>query len=665
MVESLSSPIAHGLTLTLLHFFWQGTLIGFLYWMLATALNAKSVQTRYALSLVTLTAMALCPLITCVVLCESEPTPEVTAAQHNDVSVLPSDALMTKHDHRESAPITDASVSDSTSERRDSGVAAGPTASLRTVIATSQPYLLLLWLAGVILSGARLAAGLLNVIWLRSGRFDVAEDLRTRSIEIARQLGFKSVRLHASDRIAVAAVVGFFRQAVLLPASWLTELPTSVLEAVIAHELAHIRRFDVWVNLFQRLMETIFFYHPMVWWVSNRMRFERELCCDELAVEATGDRGKYVMALEQVGRLEVQAALSLTPAISGDGKMKLLHRVQHILGIGRPQTEPSWLVGVLTMASLTVCVAGVGVFSYSDRAMAQESEARRSAEAEAGPRRSAEAEPGPRRSAEGDASPRRSVERDAPRRSAERDASAKRSTEGARGSGERLEESGDVLPALREFKPETQREAELSRMIIQLQREVAALRQAVRGRGTGERGRRDGGPFEGNNRRDGDARGSSFGEYKLPPNWQRTKEGRIFLAYDKNRDEVVSLEEWLAMTDGNNNAARRVVSTKHFNDAEPSGDGKFTPAEFIWWRQIGSKQATEQIRQSRTRDGELGGRGPRDGEGERSGPGDGESGRSGPRDGESRRSGPRDGEGERSGPRDGESRAKGGPRDGE
>ncbi len=74
---------------------------------------------------------------------------------------------------------------------------------------------------------------------------------------------------------------------VLLPAALLTGMPAELLEAVIAHELAHIRRLDLWVNLGQRVVETLLFYHPAVWWLSARVRREREVCCDEAAAGAT------------------------------------------------------------------------------------------------------------------------------------------------------------------------------------------------------------------------------------------------------------------------------------------------------------------------------------------------------------------------------------------
>jgi hypothetical protein len=298
-------------------------------------------------------------------------------------------------------------------------------------------------------------------------------------------------------------------------------------------------------------------------------------------------------------------------------------------------------------------------------AFAQEREGGRSAEGQAGPRRSAEGEQGPRRSAEGEQGPRRSAEGEqGPRRSAEGEQGPRRSAEGEQGPRRSAEgdrpvgrnqaegERAQVMEALRGFQPQNQREAALLQMIVQLQREVASLRQEVRARGGSEgqrmeaEPRRDGRVREGDAPRDGkQASATRFRDFELPPNWQRTKEGQVFLAYDKNRDNIVSLDEWLAMTNGNINAQRRQISTGHFNDAEPSGDGKFTPAEFIWWRQVGSRQAAE---------GQQ--RGARDGEGQQRGPRDGEGQQRGPRDGEGQQRGARDGEGQQRGARDGDPR---------
>ncbi|QEG39075.1 M56 family metallopeptidase [Roseimaritima ulvae] len=215
------------------------------------------------------------------------------------------------------------------SERQPSSHPAG--GSSIKALATTQPYVLSSWLAGVLLSGVRLSVGIFGLFWMRSDRRELPSELMRYSQTIAARLGLGSARVFASGRTPMACVAGLLKPVVLLPTSWLSELPPDVLQAVISHELAHIRRWDTWVNLLQRVLETLLFYHPMVWWLSNRVRYEREQCCDSLAVNASGDRRIYIRALEQVGRLQVRGNLNLPPAFTGDRKMNLLSRVQHIL----------------------------------------------------------------------------------------------------------------------------------------------------------------------------------------------------------------------------------------------------------------------------------------------------------------------------------------------
>ncbi|MFZ9089336.1 MAG: hypothetical protein ACO3FE_04525 [Planctomycetaceae bacterium] len=197
------------------------------------------------------------------------------------------------------------------------------------------------------------------------------------------------------------------------------------------------------------------------------------------------------------------------------------------------------------------------------------------------------------------------------RRSPEGDSDRRQATERAAGQQHPDVGGRSPLDALRDFKPQTDREAILLQMILQLQRKITQLRQdgtasAERDRLTAARtGEREGGRSverrrgqrpvaESNSSADANPQ-----DFPLPANWQRTKAGKVFLAYDKNRDLIVSLDEWLAMTNGNLNEQRRAISTKHFHDAEPSGDGKFTPAEFIWWRQTGSRQSSDRARSGR------------------------------------------------------------------
>ena len=99
-----------------------------------------------------------------------------------------------------------------------------------------------------------------------------------------------SVRVLQSTLVNSPIVVGCFRSVILLPTSLVSGMPVPQLESILAHELAHVRRYDYLINLLQTCVETVFFYHPAVWWVSRRMRIERENCCDDVVVRVLGDR---------------------------------------------------------------------------------------------------------------------------------------------------------------------------------------------------------------------------------------------------------------------------------------------------------------------------------------------------------------------------------------
>ena len=128
----------------------------------------------------------------------------------------------------------------------------------------------------------------------------------------------RPVRLLVSGLVQAPAVVGLLRPVVLVPVGALAGLPAEHMEALLLHELAHIRRYDYLVNALQSMVEALLFYHPAVWWVSGHMRSERELCCDDAAVAITGDAQSFARALAQVGAAEhahYHAARRRRPAV--------------------------------------------------------------------------------------------------------------------------------------------------------------------------------------------------------------------------------------------------------------------------------------------------------------------------------------------------------------
>jgi uncharacterized protein (TIGR03435 family) len=154
----------------------------------------------------------------------------------------------------------------------------------------------------------------------------------------------------------VPAVIGWLRPYILLPISALTGLGESELQAIIAHELAHVKRYDYLVNLLQNAIETLLFYHPAVWWLSGGIREERERCCDDLAVALCGDPILYAEAL---ARLEEMRGIP-EPALAATGG-DLLARIRRLTGKSetpRHRLIPSSLAS-LAAAACVIAIAAI------------------------------------------------------------------------------------------------------------------------------------------------------------------------------------------------------------------------------------------------------------------------------------------------------------------
>jgi beta-lactamase regulating signal transducer with metallopeptidase domain len=320
-----SQPASQAVTLALVHFIWQGALIAALLVAVVELLRIRRPQARYACSLVALLLMAACPLGT--VAWQGIRSQESGVGSQADDNGPTTEEIAETTTHY--SPLT-----------------------THTVLSSAQPYLLAAWLAGVGFFGCRLLGGLVGLRRLRRGALPLVGELGHRVDRLGERLGMKARSLvRLSTRVSEAMAVGLLRPIVLIPAAWVTEMPPAMLEAVIAHELAHLRRQDLWINLLQRVVETLLFYHPAVWWLSRRLRAERELCCDELAVAATGRRLEYVQALEHVARQQVALVEPLLAAgIRGERNMRLLQRVRNVLGLSAASDRSLWPAGLLALA---------------------------------------------------------------------------------------------------------------------------------------------------------------------------------------------------------------------------------------------------------------------------------------------------------------------------
>ena len=205
------------------------------------------------------------------------------------------------------------------------------------------------WGLGVLLCSTRPLFGWRTLYRLkRVGISPVTDEIRASLGRVSAQLGMRwTVEILLSSLAHVPVVVGYFKPVILLPVSFAMNVPPAQLEAILAHELAHVRRHDFIVNLVQTLMETLFFYHPAIWWMSHQIRIEREHCCDDLVIRILQNRVEYGRALVAVEQL--RGGTSVLALGVADGS--LLARVRRIVGMGSDRTEfrsnwPVVLVGI-------------------------------------------------------------------------------------------------------------------------------------------------------------------------------------------------------------------------------------------------------------------------------------------------------------------------------
>jgi len=335
---------------TLIHFVWQG---GLLVVATATALRLcrrRSSEARYAIACIGLTAMLAAPA--------------VTAA----VSWVPASALMPGGSETPAVSAARSPFTMPQTANDGSSPSVRGAAGTRIRLDEWLPFVVWAWLAGVALLLARFAGGCWRVHRLRVASLaDAVSPWQSASERLAARLQLSiTFRVVESGLVDAPSVIGWIRPVVLLPVSAVTNLAPVQIEAILAHELAHIRRRDYAVNLLQTAAETLLFYHPAVWWVSARVREEREHCCDDVAVELCGAPTAYAEALAELASWRARATALAVAATDG----LLLARVRRLLRVPE-EDEPRSINGLVILALGTLLAAGVAVQSSSSLASAQ------------------------------------------------------------------------------------------------------------------------------------------------------------------------------------------------------------------------------------------------------------------------------------------------------
>jgi beta-lactamase regulating signal transducer with metallopeptidase domain len=329
---------------TLIHFCWQASLVAVAYRVLSVAIARRSSHARYVVALASLLLMLASAVATFAWQMRSDSSSQVFITTRATIG----DALSETDFPRTMKP----------------GVIPERPTTESLSLARLLPWIDGLWILGVVALSLRSLGGWWLIQRLRASATALPSEAIQKSFQrISAAMGLtRPVLLRVSSAIAGPIAVGALRTLVVLPLSAATSLSPEELEVVLAHELAHICRADFFWNLMQTLAETLFFFHPAVWWVSSRIRQERELCCDDLALQICPDPIVYARALYQ---LETQRARNLNLAMALDGHQTpqtLRMRIARILGEptasagSRPPRSFSLVAVLAALAALSLPV---------------------------------------------------------------------------------------------------------------------------------------------------------------------------------------------------------------------------------------------------------------------------------------------------------------------
>ena len=364
----LISPLLAAVGYSLVHFVWEGALVGIVMYGVLLGLKENSPRLRYGVACIGLIFLALLPVMNWFLLPLPTFSPEEFVAQRGlPVAPVVPGGVSTP------VPITDEAPASLTYSGRG-GAADSELALDRPVPVpegywyASLPWIAALWTIGVLLIGMRDLAGIATLKQMRKHALPVEEEMQRRADQLAESIGlFRRVPVFWTESLKVPAAIGWVSPAIMLPASMLTGCPPETLRAILSHELAHIRRHDTWVNLVQLSIETLLFFHPVVWWLSARIRVEREFCCDDIVVDQGVDRTEYARVL--LGMAET-AFYGNRLALSGQGG-ELHQRICRILRLSeeaalRPISGISVVVLVMIPVLLGLLSVTVHAFEGED-----------------------------------------------------------------------------------------------------------------------------------------------------------------------------------------------------------------------------------------------------------------------------------------------------------
>ena len=317
ITQLLGEDLTYALGWTFIHSLWQGGMIALLMILILQKIPTRNASQRYGVAMGSLVAVLLTTMGTFLLLYLQPARPEMVA-----------DAVV--------------AVSAGEAQVVEDGFI------LSAWLAGKLPLLVTVWIAGAAILSIRLLFGLAYVERLRKSATELGESVTTLAGKLSDEIGYqRAVGVAESALVKIPVVLGYFKPLVLFPVGAVNQLSTEEVEAVLAHEIAHLVRNDFIQNLIQSIIETLFYYHPAVWWISAVVRAERESCCDDIAIGVCSSQLTYARALVKLQ--EVGSAPALALPFNSSNKQHLLNRVKRILNQPQSKSQTMEKIAATTM----------------------------------------------------------------------------------------------------------------------------------------------------------------------------------------------------------------------------------------------------------------------------------------------------------------------------
>ncbi len=346
ITQFFSDSVLYALGWTVIHSLWQGTLLAVLLSVLIMALEKRSARVRYEVACGAMFTMLMMAVSTFIIYLDQDTSlMEVTVALTNSF-VSPSVTFI-------------------------SGETSFFQSNFQDVIAffdQQLPMIVYVWLIGFLFFAVRMAGGFMQLRQLRQRDiFPVDQLVQNKLNGLIRRTAIRqSVRVMESALVKVPVLLGHLKPLILIPVGTINLLSAEEVEAVLAHELAHIIRRDFSMNLFFTFVEILFYYHPGVWLMAATIRTERENCCDDTALLLCKKPMAYARALYKLEAAHQSARLPGLALSFSSKKKQLLHRVRRILN--QPQNKSNIMEKLATtiFLLLTITILSVGATTPLD-----------------------------------------------------------------------------------------------------------------------------------------------------------------------------------------------------------------------------------------------------------------------------------------------------------